>query len=36
MQRHWGIINRSGALAKTNFDDEEEESSDEEEDDDYE
>ena len=36
MQRHWGIIDRSGALAKTNFDDEEEESSDEEEEEDCE
>ena len=35
MQRHWRIIDRSGALAKTNFDDEEEESSDEEEEEDY-
>jgi hypothetical protein len=32
-QRHWGIIDRSNTLAKTNFDDEEEQSSDEDEDD---
>jgi hypothetical protein len=33
-QRHWGIIDRSGALAKTNFHDEEEDTSDEDDDDD--